>query len=329
MQSHIHVKGARANNLKNIDVSIPRDKLVVITGLSGSGKSSLAFDTIYAEGQRRYVESTPHCPKCGKEIRQQSVDQIIDQILSLPEGTRIQVLAPVVRGKKGEHVKVLDNARKSGYVRCRVDGALYELTEDISLEKNKKHNIEIVVDRLVIRPDILRRLTDSVETAASLGGGLLLINLVQEDRDLTFSQNYACEDCGISIEELAPRMFSFNSPFGACPTCTGLGSQMKADPQLVIPNPALSILDGAIAVSGWQNVKGDSIARMYFEALGKQYGFQLTTPMAPGGKSSSSPTTGPTDRARSARPLREFYTTWSGGSQKPSPMPPGRSWRNA
>ncbi|MFQ8928386.1 MAG: excinuclease ABC subunit UvrA [Evtepia gabavorous] len=338
MQSHIHVKGARANNLKNIDVSIPRDKLVVITGLSGSGKSSLAFDTIYAEGQRRYVESlssyarmflgqmekpdvdyidglspaisidqkttsknprstvgtvteiydylrllwarvgTPHCPKCGKEIRQQSVDQIIDQILSLPEGTRIQVLAPVVRGKKGEHVKVLDNARKSGYVRCRVDGALYELTEDISLEKNKKHNIEIVVDRLVIRPDILRRLTDSVETAASLGGGLLLINLVQEDRDLTFSQNYACEDCGISIEELAPRMFSFNSPFGACPTCTGLGSQMKADPQLVIPNPALSILDGAIAVSGWQNVKGDSIARMYFEALGKQYGFQLTTP---------------------------------------------------
>ena len=236
----------------------------------------------------------------------------------------------------------MDNARKSGYVRCRVDGALYELTEDISLEKNKKHNIEIVVDRLVIRPDILRRLTDSVETAASLGGGLLLINLVQEDRDLTFSQNYACEDCGISIEELAPRMFSFNSPFGACPTCTGLGSQMKADPQLVIPNPALSILDGAIAVSGWQNVKGDSIARMYFEALGKQYGFQLTTPfqdLSPEaqevilhgtrGKSSSSPTTGPTDRARSARPLREFYTTWSGGSPKPSPMPPGKSWRSA
>ena len=338
MQDKIIVKGARANNLKNIDVTIPRDKLVVMTGLSGSGKSSLAFDTIYAEGQRRYVESlssyarmflgqmdkpdvdyieglspaisidqkttsknprstvgtvteiydylrllwarvgTPHCPKCGKEIRQQSIDQIIDQILSLPEGTRIQVLAPVIRGKKGEHTKVLENARKSGYVRCRVDGVLYELTEDIPVEKNKKHNIEIVVDRLVIRPDILRRLTDSVETAASLGGGLVLINLVKEDQDLSFSQNYACEDCGISIEELSPRMFSFNSPFGACPTCTGLGSQMKADPQLVIPNPALSILDGAIAVSGWQNVKGDSIARMYFEALAKEYHFDLRTP---------------------------------------------------
>ena len=338
MQTHIDVKGARANNLKNIDVSIPRDKLVVITGLSGSGKSSLAFDTIYAEGQRRYVESlssyarmflgqmekpdvdhidglspaisidqkttsrnprstvgtvteiydylrllwarvgTPHCPKCGKEIKQQSIDQIIDQILALPEGTRIQVLAPVVRGKKGEHVKVLENARKSGYVRCRADGVLYELTEEIPLEKNKKHSIEIVVDRLVIRPDITRRLTDSVETAASLGGGLLLINLVKEDKDLSFSQNYACEDCGISIEELAPRMFSFNSPFGACPTCTGLGSQMKADPQLIIPNPALSILDGAITVSGWQNVKGDSIARMYFDALAKKYDFDLNTP---------------------------------------------------
>ena len=346
MQSHIHVKGARANNLKNIDVSIPRDKLVVITGLSGSGKSSLAFDTIYAEGQRRYVESlssyarmflgqmekpdvdyidglspaisidqkttsknprstvgtvteiydylrllwarvgTPHCPKCGKEIRQQTVDQIIDQILSLPEGTRIQVLAPVVRGERGSTSRFWTTPGNPAMSACRVDGALYDLTEDISLEKNKKHNIEIVVDRLVIRPDILRRLTDSVETAASLAGGLLLINLVQEDRDLTFSQNYACEDCGISIEELAPRMFSFNSPFGACPTCTGLGSQMKADPQLVIPNPALSILDGAIAVSGWQNVKGDSIARMYFEALGKQYGFQLDHPLPgplPGG----------------------------------------------
>ncbi|MCI5689561.1 MAG: excinuclease ABC subunit UvrA [Clostridiales bacterium] len=338
MQSHITVKGARAHNLKNIDVSIPRDKLVVITGLSGSGKSSLAFDTIYAEGQRRYVESlssyarmflgqmekpdvdyidglspaisidqkttsrnprstvgtvteiydylrllwarvgTPHCPKCGKEIRQQTVDQIIDQILSLPEGTRIQVLAPVVRGKKGEHAKILENARKSGYVRCRADGVLYELTEEIPLEKNKKHNVEIVVDRLVIRPDITRRLTDSVETAANLAGGLVLIDLVQEGRDLSFSQNYACEDCGISIEELSPRMFSFNSPFGACPTCTGLGSQMKADPQLVIPNPALSLQDGAIAVSGWQNVKSDSISRMYFEALGKRYGFSLATP---------------------------------------------------
>ena len=338
MQTEIFVKGARANNLKNIDVAIPRDKLVVITGLSGSGKSSLAFDTIYAEGQRRYVESlssyarmflgqmekpdvdyidglspaisidqkttsknprstvgtvtevydylrllwarigTPHCPNCGKEIRQQSIDQIIDQIMALPEGTRIQVLAPVIRGKKGEHAKVLENARKSGYVRVRADGNLYELTEEIPLEKNKKHSIEIVVDRLVIRPDITRRLTDSVETAASRGGGLVLVNLPKEDRDLSFSQNYACEDCGVSIEELAPRMFSFNSPFGACPTCTGLGSQMKADPALIIPNPRLSILEGAIAVSGWQNVKTDSIARMYFEAMGKKYGFKLTTP---------------------------------------------------
>ena len=338
MQTEIFVKGARANNLKNIDVTIPRDSLVVMTGLSGSGKSSLAFDTIYAEGQRRYVESlssyarmflgqmekpdvdyidglspaisidqkttsknprstvgtvtevydylrllrarigTPHCPNCGKEIRQQSIDQIIDQIMALPEGTRIQVLAPVIRGKKGEHAKVLENARKSGYVRVRADGNLYELTEEIPLEKNKKHSIEIVVDRLVIRPDITRRLTDSVETAASLGGGLVLVNLPKEDRDLSFSQNYACEDCGVSIEELAPRMFSFNSPFGACPTCTGLGSQMKADPALIIPNPRLSILEGAIAVSGWQNVKTDSIARMYFEAMGKKYGFKLTTP---------------------------------------------------
>ena len=320
MQTHIYVKGARAHNLKNIDVSIPRDKLVVITGLSGSGKSSLAFDTIYAEGQRRYVESlssyarmflgqmekpdvdyidglspaisidqkttsrnprstvgtvteiydylrrlwarvgTPHCPKCGKEIRQQSIDQIIDQIMALPEGTRLQVLAPVVRGKKGEHAKVFESARRSGYVRCRVDGALYELSEDIAIEKNKKHSIEIVVDRLVVRPDITRRLTDSVETAAGLAGGLVLIDLVQEGRELSFSQNYACEDCGISIEELSPRMFSFNSPFGACPVCTGLGSQMKADPLLVVPNQSLSILDGAIAVSGWQNVKEDSIS---------------------------------------------------------------------
>ena len=338
MQDHIFVKGARENNLKDIDVTIPRDKLVVITGLSGSGKSSLAFDTIYAEGQRRYVESlssyarmflgqvekpdvdyidglspaisidqkttsrsprstvgtvteiydylrllwarigTPHCPKCGKEIRQQSIDQITDQIMALPEETRIQVLAPVVRGKKGVHVKVLESARKSGYVRCRADGITYELTEEIPLEKNKKHNIEIIVDRLVIRPDILRRLTDSVEAAASLSGGLILIDLVREERELSFSQNYACEDCGISIEELAPRMFSFNSPFGACPTCTGLGSQMKADPQLVVPNPSLSILEGAIAAYGWHNVRGDSIARMYFEALGKKYGFDLNTP---------------------------------------------------
>ena len=317
MQTHIYVKGARAHNLKNIDVSLPRDKLVVVTGLSGSGKSSLAFDTIYAEGQRRYVESlssyarmflgqmekpdvdyidglspaisidqkttsknprstvgtvteiydylrllwarvgTPHCPKCGKEIRQQTIDQIIDQVLALPEGTRIQVLAPVIRGKKGEHAKVLRGRPASPATSAAGwTGSSMSSPRTSPLEKNKKHNIEIVVDRLVIRPDILRRLTDSVETAASLAGGLVLINLVKEDQDLSFSQNYACEDCGISIEELSPRMFSFNNPFGACPTCTGLGSQLKADPQLVIPNPALSILDGAIAVSGWQQCEG-------------------------------------------------------------------------
>ncbi|MBM6870867.1 excinuclease ABC subunit UvrA [Pseudoflavonifractor phocaeensis] len=339
MLDHIYVKGARENNLKNIDVAIPRDKLVVLTGLSGSGKSSLAFDTIYAEGQRRYVESlssyarmflgqmekpdvdyidglspaisidqkttsknprstvgtvteiydylrllwarvgTPHCPKCGKEIQQQTIDQIIDQLLALPEATRIQVMAPVVRGKKGTHQKIFDDARKSGYVRVRVDGSLYDLSEDIPLDKNKKHSVEVVVDRLVIRPDIARRLTDSVEVAAGLAGGLVVVNLVGEDRDLLFSQNYACEDCGISIEELTPRMFSFNNPFGACPTCTGLGAQRKVDPDLIIPNKDLSLLDGAVCASGWNNVKNDSISRMYFEALAKKYGFSLTTPV--------------------------------------------------
>ena len=339
MLDHIYVKGARANNLKNIDVTIPRDKLVVLTGLSGSGKSSLAFDTIYAEGQRRYVESlssyarmflgqmekpdvdyidglspaisidqkttsknprstvgtvteiydylrllwarvgTPHCPKCGKEIKQQTIDQIIDQVMALPEATRIQVMAPVIRGKKGEHQKIFEDARRSGYVRVRADGSIYDLTEEIKLDKNKKHNIEVVVDRLVIRSDIARRLTDSVETASNLSGGLVLINIVGEDRDILFSQNYACEDCGISIEELSPRMFSFNNPFGACPTCTGLGSQLKVDVDLIIPNKDLSILEGAITASGWNNVKGDSISRMYFEALAKQYKFKLTTPV--------------------------------------------------
>ncbi len=339
MLDHIYVKGARENNLKNIDVAIPRDKLVVLTGLSGSGKSSLAFDTIYAEGQRRYVESlssyarmflgqmekpdvdyidglspaisidqkttsknprstvgtvteiydylrllwarvgTPHCPKCGKEIQQQTIDQIIDQLLALPEATRIQVMAPVVRGKKGTHQKIFDDARKSGYVRVRVDGSLYDLSEDIPLDKNKKHSVEVVVDRLVIRPDIARRLTDSVEVAAGLAGGLVVVNLVGEDRDLLFSQNYACEDCGISIEELTPRMFSFNNPFGACPTCTGLGAQRKVDPDLIIPNKDLSLLEGAVCASGWNNVKNDSISRMYFEALAKKYGFSLTTPV--------------------------------------------------
>ena len=339
MQESIFIKGARENNLKNIDVEIPRDKLVVITGLSGSGKSSLAFDTIYAEGQRRYVESlssyarmflgqmdkpdvdyidglspaisidqkttsknprstvgtvteiydylrllwarvgVPHCPKCGREIKQQSIDQIVDQIMALPEGTRIQILAPVVRARKGEHVKILEDAKKSGYVRARIDGILYELSEEIKLEKNKKHNIEIVVDRLVIKPEIGRRLTDSAETALALAGGLMLVDLVGEDRQISFSQNYACEDCGISIEELAPRLFSFNNPYGACPTCTGLGVQLLVDPQLIMPNPNLSIMDGGICASGWGNVKGDSISRMYFEALSRRYHFKLTEPI--------------------------------------------------
>ena len=339
MHSHIIVKGARVNNLKNIDVSIPRDKLVVLTGLSGSGKSSLAFDTIYAEGQRRYVESlssyarmflgqmekpdvdyidglspaisidqkttsknprstvgtvteiydylrllwarvgTPHCPICGKEIKQQTIDQIIDQVMALPEATRIQVMAPVIRGKKGEHVKIFEDARKSGYVRVRADGSLYDLSEEIKLDKNKKHNIEIVVDRLVIREDITRRLTDSVEIASNLAGGLVVINVVGEDRDILFSQNYACEDCGVSIEELTPRMFSFNNPFGACPACMGLGSQMKLDPDLIIPNKNLSIIEGAITASGWNNIKSDGISRMYFDALAKKYKFKLNTPV--------------------------------------------------
>lgn len=338
MQDKIVVKGARANNLKNVDVTIPRDKLVVLTGLSGSGKSSLAFDTIYAEGQRRYVESlssyarmflgqmekpdvdyidglspaisidqkttsknprstvgtvtevydylrllwaragTPHCPKCDKEIRQQTIDQIIDQVMALPEGTRIQVMAPVVRGKKGEYVKTFEDARKSGYVRVRVDGSLYELDEELKLEKNKKHTIEIVVDRLIIREDVRQRLTDSVETASSLTGGVVLINLVREEQDLTFSQNYACEDCGVSLEELAPRLFSFNNPFGACPACMGLGSQQKVDPALVVPDGELSILDGAIQASGWNNIRGDGISRMYFDALSKKYRFSLSVP---------------------------------------------------
>ena len=340
MQKEIFIKGARENNLKNIDVTIPRDKLVVLTGLSGSGKSSLAFDTIYAEGQRRYVESlssyarmflgqmdkpdvdyieglspaisidqkttsknprstvgtvteiydylrllwarvgVPHCPKCGKEIRQQTIDQIIDQIMALPEGTRIQIMAPVVRGRKGEHTKVLEDARRSGYVRARVDGQLYELDEDIKLTKNLKHQIDIVVDRLIVRPDIVTRLTDSVETASNLSGGLVTVNLLREERDLSFSQNYACEDCGVSIEELAPRLFSFNSPFGACPTCTGLGMQLKVDPTLVIPDESKSILDGAVVATGWNSIRSDGISRMYFDALSKKYHFSLRTPYA-------------------------------------------------
>ena len=339
MQESIFIKGARENNLKNIDVEIPRDKLVVITGLSGSGKSSLAFDTIYAEGQRRYVESLssyarmflgqmdkpdvdyidglspaisidqkttsknprstvgtvteiydylrllwarigiPHCPKCGKEIRQQSIDQIVDQIMALPEGSRIQLLAPVIRGRKGEHIKVLEDAKKSGYVRARIDGAIYDLAEEIKLDKNKKHNIEIIVDRLVIKPEITRRLTDSCETALALGEGLVLVDLVKEEKTLSFSQNYACDDCGISIEELTPRLFSFNNPYGACPKCTGLGTQMLVDPELIMPNPELSIVDGGITASGWGNVKGDSISKMYFDALARRYHFKLSDPI--------------------------------------------------
>ena len=339
MRSSIVVKGARANNLKNIDIEIPRDKLVVMTGLSGSGKSSLAFDTIYAEGQRRYVESlssyarqflgqmekpdvdsidglspaisidqkttsrnprstvgtvteiydylrllwarigVPHCPKCGKEIKQQTIDQIVDQVMALPERTKIQVLAPVVRGRKGEHAKIFEDARKSGYVRVRADGSMYDLSEEIKLDKNKKHNIEIVVDRLVMKQDITRRLTDSIETASSLAGGIVVIQLPDEGREMLFSQNYACEDCGVSIEELTPRMFSFNNPYGACPTCAGLGVQLRVDPELIMPDMSLSVFEGGIVASGWGNVKDNSVSKMYFDALAKRYGFTLDTPL--------------------------------------------------
>ena len=339
MRDTISVRGARANNLKNVSVELPRDKLVVLTGLSGSGKSSLAFDTIYAEGQRRYVESlssyarmflgqmdkpdvdaidglspaisidqkttsknprstvgtvteiydylrllwarcgTPHCPKCGKVIRRQTIDQIVDQIMQLPERTRFQILAPVVRGKKGEHAKVFDDARRGGYVRVRVDGSVYDLTEEITLDKNKKHHIEVIVDRLIMKPDLARRLTDSVETASNLSGGLVILNRLDEDSDTMFSQNYACEDCGVSLPELSPRMFSFNNPYGACPVCSGLGTQLVADPALIIPDDSKSILQGAIQASGFNNVKDDSIARMYFEALAKKYKFSLNDPV--------------------------------------------------
>ena len=340
MNDKIVIRGARENNLKNIDLTIPRDKLVVFTGLSGSGKSSLAFDTIYAEGQRRYVESlssyarqflgqmdkpdvdaidglspaisidqkttsknprstvgtvtevydylrllwarvgVPHCPKCGKEIARQTIDQIVDRVEALGEGTRFIVLSPVVRAKKGEHVKVLEDARKGGFARVRVDGILYDLTEEIKLEKNKKHNIELVVDRLVLKEGLRRRLTDSIETACSHSGGLVIIELPATKEELSFSQNYACEDCGISLTEMEPRMFSFNNPAGACPSCTGLGFQLVADPALVIPDPSKSVLDGAIQVSGWQSARTDSVFRMYFEALAKKYHFDLNVPFA-------------------------------------------------
>ena len=339
MNDKIRIQGARENNLKNVDLTIPRDKLVVFTGLSGSGKSSLAFDTIYAEGQRRYVESLssyarqflgqmdkpdvdaieglspaisidqkttsknprstvgtvteiydylrllwarvgiPHCPKCGKEINRQTIDQIVDRVESLGEGTRFMVLSPVIRGKKGEHVKVFEDARKQGFARVRVDGILYDLTEEIKLEKNKKHSIDLVVDRLVLKEGLRRRLTDSIETACNHSGGLVTIELPTTKEELSFSQNYACEDCGISLTELEPRMFSFNNPAGACPSCTGLGFRLIADEDLVIPDKSLSIFDGAIQASGWRSARTDSIFRMYFEALAQKYHFSLTAPV--------------------------------------------------
>ena len=330
----ILIKGAKEHNLKNIDVEIPRDKIVVLTGLSGSGKSSLAFDTIYAEGQRRYVESlsayarqflglmekpdveyieglspaisidqkttsknprstvgtvteiydylrllfarigVPHCPKCGKEVKQQTIDQMVDAIMQLEERTKIQVLAPIVRARKGEHQKVLEDARKNGYVRVRIDGEIIELSEEIKLEKNKKHSIEVVIDRLIVREDIRKRLADSIEIALQLAGDMVMIDVIGGEEKL-FSQNYACIDCGISMEELAPRMFSFNSPFGACSQCSGLGNLMKIDPDLVIPDKTKSITQGAINAGGWNAGKEVSISRMYFKALSKHYGFDL------------------------------------------------------
>ncbi len=337
-RNNIYIKGAKEHNLKNIDVTIPRDQLVVITGLSGSGKSTLAFDTIYAEGQRRYVESLssyarqflgqmdkpdvefidglspaisidqkttsknprstvgtvteiydylrllfarigiPHCPKCGKEIQKQSIDQIVDKISRLPEKTRFQVLAPVVRGKKGEYAKLFEDAKKSGYVRVRVDGNIYDLSEKISLEKNKKHNIEIVVDRLVASSDMRKRLADSLEAALSLASGLVLIDVI-DCKEMLFSEHYACDDCGISMEDLAPRMFSFNSPYGACPDCLGLGNTMTIDPQLIF-DETKSIREGGILATGWSNaVSQETSAHTYYHALAKKYGFSLDTPI--------------------------------------------------
>lgn len=336
--NEVVIKGAKEHNLKNIDITIPRDKLVVMTGLSGSGKSSLAFDTIYADGQRRYVESlssyarmflgqmdkpdvesieglspaisidqkttsknprstvgtvteiydylrllyarigVPHCPVCGREIKQQTIDQIVDQIMSLEEGTKIQLLAPIVRGRKGTHVKELEQARKSGYVRARVDGITYDLSEEINIEKNKKHTIEIVVDRLVIKDSIKSRLTDSIETVSSLTGGLVNVDVIGGE-EMMFSQNYACPEHGVSIEELTPRMFSFNNPYGACEKCTGLGVFKKVDPDMVIPNKELSIMQGAIKASGWNSLDEGSIAMMYFKAISKTYGIPLDVPV--------------------------------------------------
>jgi len=336
-QSSIVIKGAREHNLKNIDIEIPRDKLVVFTGLSGSGKSSLAFDTIYADGQRRYMESLssyarmflgmmekpdvdsidglspaisidqkntsknprstvgtvteiydylrllyarigiPHCPVCGREIKQQTIDQVVDQVMELPEGTKIQLMAPIVRGRKGEYVKELEAARKSGFVRVRVDGSIYDLSEEIKLEKNKKHTIEIIVDRLVVKPEVKSRLSDSLETVMQQSGGLAVVNVI-DGEDLLFSQNYACPDHGAAIDELSPRMFSFNNPFGACEKCTGLGVFMQVDPDLVIPNKDLSIREGAIHASGWYYYEG-GIAQNYYDALAAEYKFSLDVPV--------------------------------------------------
>lgn len=336
-QKNIIVKGAREHNLKNVDVEIPRDKLVVFTGLSGSGKSSLAFDTIYAEGQRRYVESLssyarqflgqmekpqvdyieglspaisidqkttsknprstvgtvteiydylrllyarigiPHCPVCGREISRQTVDDIVDSVLELPEGTRIQVMAPIARGKKGQFVKELESAKKDGYVRVRVDGIIYDLSEKIELDKNKKHNIEIVVDRLVVKDSIRSRLADSIETATGLSDGILLVDVIDGEEKL-YSLDYACPEHGVSIEELEPRMFSFNNPFGACPTCSGLSVFMKPDPDLIVPDKNLSLRQGAIKASGWNNADGGTIAQMYMEGIANKYDFTLDTP---------------------------------------------------
>lgn len=339
MNDKILIKGAREHNLKNINVEIPRDKLTVITGLSGSGKSSLAFDTIYAEGQRRYVESLsayarqflgimekpdvdyieglspaisidqkttsknprstvgtvteiydylrllyarigiPHCTQCGKEITSQTVDQMVDSIISLDEGSKIQILAPIVRGRKGEYHKLLEDAKKAGFVRARIDGDIFDIDdESIKLDKNKKHTIEIVVDRLVVKPEIKKRLADSIETVLGLTSGLLIVNVIGS-KEMIFSQNFACNDCGISIEELTPRMFSFNSPFGACPECSGLGTLLKIDPEMVITDKSLSLEEGAINVGGWNFANQDSYSRMYIEALAKQYKFSLSTPL--------------------------------------------------
>ena len=338
MTDKIIIKGAREHNLKNIDLEIPRDKLIVMTGLSGSGKSSLAFDTIYADGQRRYVESlssyarqflgqmdkpdvdsieglspaisidqkttsknprstvgtvteiydylrllyarigVPHCPVCGREIKQQSVDQIADKISALPEGTKIQLLAPVVRGRKGEHTKEIENARRSGYVRIRIDGSIYDLSEDIKLEKNKKHTIEIVIDRLVIKKEMNSRLSDSIETALSVSDGLLTVDVIGGEQ-LIFSSNYACPEHNVSIPELTPRMFSFNNPFGACEKCTGLGFFQKIDPDIIVPDKNLSIREGAIKASGWNTLDDKSIAMMYYNAIAEKYGISLDTPV--------------------------------------------------